>query len=290
LRQLTPAIASSGVHVFDPASEVLNVDPVHIDYYLAEPARQVAVEIVDDGGRRARRLVDDQPVSGMNRIAWDGFYEPPTIWDGIVLEGGMPQGPFAPPGEYEARVNIDGRLFTRSFESLIDPRHHEYTVADLQAQFELALRIREQTTIANEIVLMIRDLEAQMTEIEERLRQDDFEPEVAGRIGVAADGLVTELVVVKDTIYQPLMVVSRDRLAFPIRLNNRLSGLLNKLQSGNVRPNDSYYKVFDELVAELAELQTQIDVIFENRVLPFNDLLESLSLPPLRYQLPYSRR
>jgi len=43
-------------------------------------------------------------------------------------------------------------------------------------------------------------------------------------------------------------------------------------------------------VAELAELQTQIDVIFENRVLPFNDLLESLSLPPLRYQLPYSRR
>ena len=57
-----------------------------------------------------------------------------------------------------------------------------------------------------------------------------------------------------------------------------------------MRPNDSYYKVFDELVAELAELQTQIDVIFENRVLPFNNLLESLSLPPLRYQLPYSRR
>ena len=109
-----------------------------------------------------------------------------------------------------------------------------------------------------------------MAEIEERLRQDNFEPEVAGRIGVAADGLVTELVVVKDTIYQPLMVVSRDRLAFPIRLNNRLSGLLNKLQSGNVRPNGSYYKVFDELVAELAELQTQIDVIFENQVLPFN--------------------
>ncbi len=290
LRQLTPAIASSDVHVFDPADEVLNVDPVHIDYYLAEPARQVTVEIVDGGGGRARRLVDDHPVTGMNRITWDGFYEPPTIWDGIVLEGGMPQGPFAPPGEYEARVNVDGRLFTRSFKSLMDPRHHEYTVADLQAQFELALRIRDQTTIANEIVLMIRDLEAQMTGIEERLRQDDFEPEVAGRIGAAADGLITDLVVVNDAIYQPLMVVSRDRLAFPIRLNNRLSGLLNKLQLGNMRPNDSYYKVFDELVAELAELQTQIDVIFENRILPFNDLLKSLSLPPLRYQLPYSRR
>ena len=290
LRQLTPAIASSDVHVFDPADEVLNVDPVRIDYYLARPARQVTVEIFDSSGRPARRLTNDQSVTGMNRITWNGFYESPTVWDGIVLEGGVPRGPFAPPGEYAARVTIDGRSFTRTFASLMDPRHHEYTVADLQAQFELALRISVQTTIANEIVLMIRDLEAQVAEIEQRLRRDDVEPEVAGRIGMAADGLVTELVAVKDTIYQPLMVVSRDRLAFPIRLNNRLSGLLNKLQSGDVRPNDGYYEVFDELVAELAKLETRLDVIFESRLLPFNALLESLSLPPLRYELPYSRR
>ena len=51
----------------------------------------------------------------------------------------------------------------------MDPRHHEYTAADLRAQFELALRIGDETTIANEMVLMIRDLEAQMAGIEERL-------------------------------------------------------------------------------------------------------------------------
>ena len=95
---------------------------------------------------------------------------------------------------------------------------------------------------------------------------------------------------IKDTIYQPLMVVSHDRLAFPIRLNNRLSGLLNALQVGDTRPDDGYQRVFDELMAELHDLQARLDAIIEDQIIPLNALIEGVGLPVLRYELPYSRR
>ncbi len=290
LRQLTPEVESSDAHVFDPADEVTSVTPVRIDYYLGRPAREVTVEIFDTNGRRARAFVEGPSESGMNRVTWGGRYEPPTVWNGIVLEGGRPRGPLAPPGEYEAWVNIDGRTFTRRFEILIDPRHHEVTAADLRARFELALRIRDETTIANEMVLMIRDLEAQMAGTEQQLAEADVGPDVAGQIAAAAGQLTPDLVAIKDTIYQPLMVVSRDRLAFPIRLNNRLSGLLNALQRGDARPTEAYQRVFDELAAELDDLQTRLDIILEDQLVPLNRLMESVDLPVLRYELPYSRR
>ncbi|MGH9161842.1 MAG: VPS10 domain-containing protein, partial [Vicinamibacteraceae bacterium] len=55
LRQLRPELATSSFHVFTPAEAIRRVDTgVAIDYYLAEDANEVTVEVLDKSGQAIR--------------------------------------------------------------------------------------------------------------------------------------------------------------------------------------------------------------------------------------------
>ena len=73
--------------------------------------------------------------AGMHRFLWDLRYP-----------GGLAgRGPLAIPDRYEVRLTADGLSQTRSLEVLIDPRVAEdnVTLADMQEQFSLNIRIRD---------------------------------------------------------------------------------------------------------------------------------------------------
>ena len=67
------------------------------------------------------------------------------LWD-LRYPGGLAgRGPLAIPDRYEVRLTADGLSQTRSLEVLIDPRVAEdnVTLADMQEQFSLNIRIRD---------------------------------------------------------------------------------------------------------------------------------------------------
>jgi hypothetical protein len=86
---------------------------------------------------------------GVNRMTWD-----------VVHSSGLA----APPGKYQAKLIIGSETFTQPFVVRIDPRVAEdgATAADLRAQFEHNLRMREMVTDVGAAVTRVRAAETRL--------------------------------------------------------------------------------------------------------------------------------
>ena len=81
---------------------------------------------------------------GLNRVVWDLRNK-----DGVVV----------PPGQYQARLRVSDKSFTKTFNVLIDPRvaADGVTVADLQEQYEHNMRMRALVNDMNQLVARVRE-------------------------------------------------------------------------------------------------------------------------------------
>jgi hypothetical protein len=118
------------------------------------------------------------------------------------------------------------------------------TIAELQAQFALLTRIRDAESEANGAVIAIRAER-------ERLRQ---------RHGSAADtmALVREMAAVEGELYQVRNQSPKDKIAFPIKLNDRLTGLRSIVENGDGAPTRAQVEVFRQLRGELDVLLARL--------------------------------
>ena len=151
----------------------------------------------------------------------------------------------AVPGEFQARLAVEGESQVRSFDVLIDPRvaADNVTVADLQEQFALNIRIRDAIIRGR---LAIRDLE----EAKEAMAPGaPGAQEAAQRAAAALDELreVEEALVTKaEGSYQAPMLV--DQLEYLYGMTSR----------ADQRPgNDAYERL---LVLE-QELERHIETL-----------------------------
>jgi photosystem II stability/assembly factor-like uncharacterized protein len=272
LRQIDSDVETAEFHLFKPADAIRRSVPAVIDYYVKRPGSSVRVEILDAQGRHVRTLYEGTVGSeGVQRRSWNLRYTGAVAFPGIVLEGGNPAlGPWAPPGRYQARTVADGREQVHWFEVKKEPRLTDVTEADLIAQFELALEIRDHESAANQGVILIRDLKAQ---VEDRLSQAEGET-----VRVTAQRFVERISEVERELYQVRNQSPKDKIAFPIKLNDRLTGLRSHLERGDTAPTEAYYQVFEELSAELATQLEALEQALSQELQRLNEELESLGL------------
>lgn len=186
-----------------------------------------------------------------------------------------PTGPVAVPGSYTARMTVDGgEPQTQDFEIRINPNLEGVTVADLQERFDLAIRIRDRVSEANEAVIRVRDIKGQ---IDERLEETDNE-EIVDQAGVVDENLS----VVEAEIYQVRNRSNQDPLNYPIRLNNKLAALLGVVEGAEDRPTDQSYTVFERLTALLEEQLSRMQIVIRQDLGRLNDLLIREGLRPIR--------
>ena len=96
---------------------------------------------------------------------------------------------------------------------------HEATDADLQAQFALAIQIRDKVSEANTAVIQIRDIKAQVAD---RLTKSQD-----AQLKAAGDKLTTSIERRRSrTSIRCKNQSGQDPLNFPIKINNRLASLL----------------------------------------------------------------
>ena len=294
LRQLTPEVTAKELHLFEPADVYRRVMDANIDYYLKRAADKVELEILDSNGRRVRLFTGTPkdnafqedtswtkggrtPLlrppgtrAGTNRFTWDLRYEGATVWPGIIIFSARPElGPMAVPGVYRVRVTANGETQETTLRLQL-PRGSRAAEADLQAQFDLAMKIRDRTTEANEAVLEIRDIRRQ---VEERLGRTKDQ-----RIVAAARGLLTKITAVEGDIYQVKNTAWQDFLDFPIKLNNRLASLRRVVETGDARPTDGAEQVFKELSAELDTHLKKLNDALGSDLAALNRLLAAAKL------------
>ncbi len=243
LRQIETDVAGSDLHLFRPADAVRRSVPAVIDFRVSRQGR-VLLDVLTDDREYVTTLVADDLGGGTHRARWNLRYPGAVTFEGIVLEGGNPAvGPWAPPGRYRAQLTVDGMTREVTFDVHPDPRLGDISAAAFADQFRLAMAIRDAESRANTSVLMARDLRAQIDAILAR--------SVDAGIRDEASGFAAGIEAVAGELYQLRNQSPKDKIAFPIKLNDRLTGLRSHLERGDGTPIGAYQAVFRELSAEL---------------------------------------
>ncbi|MFY9345326.1 MAG: glycoside hydrolase [Planctomycetota bacterium] len=144
-------------------------DGAIVDYWLAAPAKQVALEIVTPDGQSVRRFASDDPdeqhpahnfpdgwlrpfarvatARGAHRFVWDLHWPPPAgvavghpiaaVWQDTPR---TPPGPWVMPGTYRVRLAVDGKTFEQPLTVRMDPRV-KTPLPELTRQFELSMSL-----------------------------------------------------------------------------------------------------------------------------------------------------
>ncbi len=268
LRQVSEkGIEEKQFHLFQPAKAIRRATPATIDFFVKDNNSAIKLEILDANGELVVQLAEKEKLnSGMYRMNWDLRYEGATTFPNIILEGGNPaRGPWAAPATYSARLTVNGKTQTESFVVEKDPRLSDVTVKDMEEQFELAMKIRTCESAANEAVILYREIKA---EVEDRLKQSDSKS-----LKKQADLFLTKITSVADKLYQLKNQSPKDKIAFPIRLNDRLTGLRSHLELGDMKPTVAYLNVYDELSAELKTYLAEMDEVLESDLPKLNKKL-----------------
>jgi len=274
LRQIDTGLETADTHLFNPADAIRRSVPAVIDYYVIGSDQQVRLDVFDAEGELVRTLFEGRRGEGTHRETWNLRHRGAVTFDGIVLEGGNPaRGPWSPPGRYQARLTVGDDVHVASFGVHRDPRLTGVTDADLVGQFRLASRIRDAESQANGSVLLIRDLRGQI------------QASVAGsedqQLKASAERFVDAIGRVEAQLYQVRNQSPKDKIAFPIRLNDRLTGLRSRLEWGDAAPTAAYRDVFEELAAELdGHMRVLHDLISED-LTRLNDEFTRAGLPQM---------
>jgi photosystem II stability/assembly factor-like uncharacterized protein len=285
LRDLAASVYTKTLSVFAPDEPALRgIGPAVIQYFLAEKAEKVTVEILDaagnliatfEGTEEAPKKVAGNDFfgtpdstlptvrAGLNRFEWNLRHKGATTFEGMIIWSAQPQrGPKAVPGRYQARVTAAGVSETVPFDIEIDPRLKGVTQADLEEQFKLASQINEKTTAANDAVIEIRDVRK---ELENRLEgTSNAELQRQGR------DFIEKVSAIERELYQVKNQSGQDPLNFPIRLNNRLAALRRSVETGDAKPTDGAYKVFQELSAELTSHLAALEKLMDQDLAAIN--------------------
>ncbi len=263
LRDAMSVKNSNEVTLFKPANPIRGIYNANIQYYLPKEVDSVKIEIMDAAGKLINSYTGQKGDrrgpsvnKGINDFTWDMRYPGATVFDGMIIWSGRPQrGPMAPIGNYQVKLTAGGTTQTSSFTLEMNPNYTGITAEDIQKQFDLAIQIRDKTSAANEAVIQIRNIRAQAQKL-----KGSGSPGLDGAI----DNMLSKMKVIEEDLYQVKNQSGQDPLNFPIKLNNRLASLRRSVESGQARPTDAAYVVFDELSAELKIHLDKLDQVLNS--------------------------
>jgi photosystem II stability/assembly factor-like uncharacterized protein len=317
LRQLEPELKDAAVHLFAPAPAVRFGGPKGRGavgenpprgarfYYLLKDAPQageeVRLEILDEAGQVVRALSskeekkDDETEdperaaffgppapktlpakAGLNSFVWDLRYEEASKFEGMILWGGETRGPEVAPGRYQVRLTAAGQTLTRELEVHKDPRIAA-TDADLRAQRDLLLRIRDELSAAHDAIKHLREARDQAKTAAERARGTAAQQEVQD----ASEALAKKLTAVEEALYQTKNRSRQDPLNFPIRLDNKLAALASTVGRADAPPTTQDLAVFEDLKSRIDAELAKLTAVLDEDVPSFNRLVREKEVPAI---------
>jgi hypothetical protein len=126
---------------------------------------------------------------------------------------------------------------------------------------------------ANNAVIRIRELKSQVAE---RLGKSQD-----ARLKTAGDRLIANLSPIEEAIYQVRNQSGQDPLNFPIKINNRLAGILRVVNVGDGKPVPAVYEILEKSSADLKVQTDKLQQVIATDVPAFDTEAKRLGLPPL---------
>lgn len=235
----TPEVAPAG----DGAAKPRKPEVTTPESGKVEPGKPApgTVEEKADAKPKPPALPSMKP--GMNRFAWGMRWPGFTRFDKMILWTSRNRGVLALPGSYTARLLVDGKVQEQRFEVRPDPRVRGSNPAALQARFDLAMAASAKVSEANQAVLLARGIRAQT---DARLAGTP-----APAIAEAIRAFQGKIDAIEGEIYQVNNRSRQDPLNYPIKLNDKLAGLIGHVESADAPPTDQARAVLADLSGRL---------------------------------------
>lgn len=196
-------------------------------------------ETIKEFSNRDAREVKPRSSPGMNRFIWDmrhlGISGPTNI-----------DGPSALPGWYLVNINIGDQILSQPFEIVKDERIIA-TEKDLEARFDLLLRIRDKIRESNDAVYLVRSIKSQIQKLEQSVMGQTTSAESLR----SCSQIKKDLSSIEGTLI-PLKG-SHPQRPFPTRLTPKLVSLFDVVASADYPPTQQSYLVFDLICSKIDE-------------------------------------
>jgi photosystem II stability/assembly factor-like uncharacterized protein len=254
---------------------------VLMNYYLKEAAdsTKLSISIYDKNRKLIKTFATDskdnkiEVKKGMNRFNWDLFYPEAERAEGMILWNGVPSGILASPGNYFAKFKSANDSTEVAFTVKADP-NYKITQEDYEAQFAFLQQVQDKF---NEVQKAIKDLRAIRTQINDFTgRQGKDMPKEVKQM---ADSINKQLTAIEETLYQTKAKSSQDVLNYPIRINDKISGIFDVASSGYSAPSKQVKEAFGELSNQADVELSKLKKIVDEKLPAFNKLIIEKSLP-----------
>lgn len=213
--------------------------------------------------------------AGWNRFVWDMRYE-----DAVRLAANDPQagpvtGPIGAPGTYGVALTVGDAEFSQTFDILPDPQATG-SAEDLQAQFDLLLKIRDKLSEANTAVNEMRAIREQLKDWADRLDRNNVNH---GTANTARDLQQKVFDIESSLIYPELREGWLGMLNKGVQLIPKLTALPPVIAAGDYRPTDQAGQVYEKLAGQIDEQIAAYKSLVAGDLAAFNQTLAETQIP-----------
>jgi len=297
LEQLNDEVGKASLHLFKPRdtyrlegggfsipSGAMGKNPpggAILRYILAskpEESQELKLEIADSSGAAVRtyssKLKPEPPIPGaepgqggpkalptkpgMNQYVWDLRSEPPVRVPGILTQG-VPSGYRLPPGTYTARLTLNGKTETQTFELVNDPREPQ-SPADESAQVAMAKAITVRVNEINQTAIGIRVIREQLNALTEHAagRADQKE------IETSAKSIVDNINALEEKLVQPKQKTFQDVINFRNGIASQYMNLQGAVEGASGPITTGEQQRFADLENQWHDLQGKANAVLSD--------------------------
>ncbi|MFL5771737.1 MAG: WD40/YVTN/BNR-like repeat-containing protein [Flavisolibacter sp.] len=302
LQQVNSIPSSENLHVFDirPAYRMpgspfsqnfgtprnAGTNPpagVVINYFVKNigDSAKAAVTIFDMDHKLIKSFTTDakeaasklEIAKGMNQFVWDMRYPEAERIESMILWNGIPGAILAAPGNYYARLKVERDSVDVPFSIRPDP-NYKVTPEEYEAQFVFLNQVKDKF---NETQKAIKDVRSLRTQINSFIALQG--KDVPKEVKQMADSINKQLTSIEEALYQTKSKSGQDVLNYPIRLNDKLSGVFDAANSGNFAPSRQVREVYADLASQIDIQIEKLARLKQKDVAAFNELVRQKSLP-----------
>jgi methyl-accepting chemotaxis protein len=256
---------------------------VVFNYFLkdAGDSAKVSISVFDKQNKLIKTFSRDAKeagdklefTNGMNRFVWNMLYPTAERIEGMILWNGVVGAPKAAPGRYNARFRYEKDSVDVPFVIKADP-NYKMTEAQYEEQVSFLLEVQNKFNEIQRSIKDIRTIRTQLNDFTSRLDTSNSK-----ELKKLADSIHKKVTRVEEALYQTKAKSGQDVLNFPIRLNDKISGLFDVASSGYNPPSSQVRATYQQLSADADKQLNALRQIMDNEVKAFNRLIHEKEVP-----------
>jgi photosystem II stability/assembly factor-like uncharacterized protein len=253
-----------------------------INYWIKNVADspKVSVEILDKNKKQIKLFSTTakekenkiEVGKGMNQFVWDMNYAPADKIEGQILWHGAVPGPKAAPGNYFYKIKADKDSAEGGFVIKANPAYN-LLQQDYEEQFNFLLTVRDKFNELQKAQKNIQDVRKQINDFTDKQGKD-----LDKGIKQQADTINKQMTAIEEALHQTKAKSGQDVLNFPIRLDDKISGLYDFAVSGNAAPAKQVKEAYAELSAQADIQLNALKKILDQDLVKFNQMIREKQL------------